>query len=254
MSERVRVVIADDEPPARTRIAQLLEELESVQVVAECAHGKAAVESVCRLAPDLVFLDIQMPLLDGFEVVSAVGSKRMPPVIFVTAYDKYALRAFDVHAVDYLLKPFSRIRFREAVERALREVRHRKGSYSSHMDGLLAQLRQDGRLDERLAVQTGRKVHLVRVADIDWVEAAGNYVALHSGTERHLMRATMHGLGERLPAEQFVRLHRSAWVNTDRIQHLKKLPSGDFEVHLKGGKVLPGSRRYAAEVFARWRA
>lgn len=251
MSHAVRVVLADDEPPARTRIAQLLGEMENIRIVAECAHGRAAVESVCRLAPDLVFLDIQMPILDGFEVVSAVGPARMPPVIFVTAYDRYAMRAFEVHAVDYLLKPFSPERFREAVGHALREVRLRKGGLSRPVEGLLGQLRQDGRLEERIAVQTGKRVHLVRLTEIEWVEAAGNYVVLHTGSGRHLLRSTMRAMGHRLPADQFVRVHRSVWVNLDHVAHLKKLESGDFEVHLKSGKVLPGSRRFASAVFAR---
>jgi len=254
MTRRVRVIVADDEPPARERVTQLLAGVDGLEVVAQCAHGEETVRAVRKFAADLLFLDIQMPRLDGFEVVAALGTDRLPPVVFVTAYDRYALKAFEVHAVDYLLKPYSKERFHEALARALREVQLRKSGLSRNLESLVAQLRAEGRLEDRIVVQAGRRVDMVKLADIDWIEAAGNYVALHAGKSKHLLRETMAGLGRRLPAGTFVRTHRSFWVNLGRIDHLRKLDSGDFEVHLKGGKVLPGSRRHAAAAFERWRA
>lgn len=250
MSRAVRCLVADDEPPARRRIVQLLEGVVGVEVLAECAHGEEAVRAVRRLSPDLVFLDVQMPKLDGFEVVQAIGPGRMPPLIFVTAYDRYALRAFEVHALDYLLKPYSRERFQEALARALREVQLRRNGYTRNLEALLGQLREDGKLHDRILVQTAQRVDLVKVAEIDWIESAGNYVVLHVGRSRHLLRETMLGMGQRLPSGGFARLHRSCWVNLQRVHHLKKLESGDFQVHLHDGTVLPGSRRFAAAAFA----
>lgn len=254
MTRSVRVIVADDEPPARERVTQLLAGIEGLQVVAQCAHGEAAVGEIRRLSPDLLFLDIQMPRLDGFEVVAALGPDRLPPVVFVTAYDRYALKAFEVHAVDYLLKPYSKERFQEALARALREVQARKSGLSRNLEALVAQLRADGRLEDRIVVQAGRRVDMVKVSDIDWIEAAGNYVALHAGKSKHLLRETMVGMGRRLSGGRFVRTHRSYWVNLDRLDHLRKLDTGDFEVHLTSGDVLPGSRRFAASAFARWKS
>lgn len=254
MTRLVRVVVADDEPPARERVTQLLSGVDGIQVVAECAHGEAAVGAVRKLSPDLLFLDIQMPRLDGFEVVAALQPDRMPPVIFVTAYDRYALKAFDVHAVDYLLKPYSKERFQEALARALREVQLRKSGLSRNLEALVNQLRADGRLEDRIVVQTGRRMDMVKVTDIDWIEAAGNYVVLHSGGSKHLLRETMVGMGRRLSRFGFVRTHRSFWVNVERIDHLRKLESGDFEVHLKGGGMLPGSRRFAPPAWPHWKS
>jgi two-component system, LytTR family, response regulator len=241
----IRVVIADDQPMARERLVALLAEQRDVNIVATCASGAEAVTAIEAYRPELVFLDMQMPELDGFGVISAVGPERMPPVVFVTAYDQFALRAFEVHALDYLLKPFGRQRFEQALERARQHLaREHAGELATRLMALVqdAQIRRPAA--ERLVVRSGARVVFVDVANIDWVEAEGNYVRLHVGNDSHLMRETMLAMEQRLGATQFIRIHRSRIVNADRVKELRLTPNGDYEAVLRSGTTLGVSRLY----------
>lgn len=251
MSESsLRVLVVDDEPLARERLRSLLAADPEVEFVGERADGRAAVEAVRELAPDLVFLDVQMPLLDGFGVVSSIGADAMPLVIFVTAYDEYAIRAFEVHALDYLLKPFDRPRFEQALERAKEQlvVGEHGGALAAQLRALLAEARfsRDGRNEaDRLVVRSRGRITFVLVRELDWIEAAGNYARLHVGEETHLMRETMAGLADRLPDAEFVRVSRSAIIRVDRIRELKRLSHGEYAIVLGDGTQVKSSRGYA---------
>src|SRR5262245_36771487 len=216
-----RALIVDDEPLARERISDLLQADEELEVVGECGDGQAAVAAIQHLKPDLLFLDVQMPKLDGFDVLEAVGPDAMPVAIFVTAYDRYALRAFEVHALDYLLKPFDRERFQHALQRAKQQLeRQKSGELNQRLVALLEDVKQQKPLD-RLVIKSAGKVYFLRVEEIDWIEAAGNYLKLHVGDDTHLLREKMTTLESRLNAEQFLRIHRSTIVNVERIQELQ---------------------------------
>jgi two-component system LytT family response regulator len=243
----VRAVIADDEPLARERVRGFLSEFPQVQVVRECGDGAQAAEALRELRPELVFLDVQMPELDGFGVLDAVRGEASPAVIFVTAHDRYALRAFDVHAADYLLKPFTRARFGQAVERVLARGADAREAAARQVAELLDHLRS-GPGEERIAVRTDRGVHFVRAAEIDWVEAEGNYVRLHAGGQRHLLREPLHRMLSRLDPRRFVRVHRSAAVNLDRVRRLEPWFHGEFEVVLEDGTRLRSSRTFSGRL------
>lgn len=247
----IRVLIVDDEPIARRGIRQHLRGEADLEVIGEAGDGAAAIEAITELAPDLVFLDIQMPEVGGFDVVEAIGVARMPAVVFVTAYDEHALRAFDVHAVDYVLKPIDRHRFRTAVERARRRLAHAPGQLDSQLNRrIAAALGELGRpaLDyaKRLAIKGDGRVILVDVDEVDRLEAAGNYVEVHSGARHHLVRETMASLEARLDPARFVRVSRSSSVNADRVRELQPMFNGDFVVVLRDGTKVAGSRRYRA--------
>lgn len=240
-----RTLIIDDEALARERLRQLLLTEPEIEIIGECADGRAAVETIQKESPDLVFLDIQMPELDGFAVLEAIQTDPMPVVVFVTAYDKFALKAFEVHAVDYLLKPFDRERFQTALRHALDHVKHRgEKDIVERQSAALADLQPTAKMPERLPVKSGGRVVFVRTADIDWVEAAHNYIVLHVGKESHLMRETMNAFEERLAPESFVRISRSTIVNIDRIKELQPLFYGEYSVTLHNGTRLTLSRRY----------
>ena len=221
---------------AREHLVSLLGEEPDVDVVAACCSGREAVESIGTLRPDLVFLDLDLPGLDGFGVIDAVGPAVMPPTIFVTAYDEFARRAFDVHAFDYLLKPFSRARLREALQRARRHL-------GSERDGELARrlmsLVQDGRPAKtgapRFLVRAGGRVLFVPFADIDWVESDGNYVRLHAGGRSHVVRETMASIERRLAGRRFARVHRTRIVNLDRVSVLEARGNGEYDVVMVDG-------------------
>ena len=244
----IRTLIVDDEPLGRQRIRHLLGQEDDVVVIGECANGDEAVAAIRRDAPDLVFLDVQMPVRDGFAVVEAVGAALMPVVIFVTAYDHYALQAFDVHALDYLLKPFDRERFQKALARARLHLR-RKGldALDQRLQDLLADVPTGAKPEptlKRLAVKTGGQVFFLNVEEIDWIEAAGNYAGLHVKGKTHLIRETMGDLEARLDPALFLRIHRSTIVNRDRIKALKPLPNGEYVLTLHDGTPLSSSRSY----------
>jgi two-component system, LytTR family, response regulator len=225
-----RAIIADDEALARERVRTLLADAPGVTVVAECSGGREAVEKILAERPDLVFLDVQMPDLDGFEVLEAVASEWLPAVIFVTAYDEYAIKAFDVHAIDYLLKPIEPQRFRRALARVTKR-------------DLLALL--DERPIDRLVIRTRSKVSFLKPSEIDWIEADGKRAVLHAGRETHVVRHTLTRLEQRLAPHGFVRVHRSAIVNVDRIKELEPWFHGEYVVVLKDGTKLTSSAAHS---------
>ena len=251
----IRAMVVDDEPLARGRLRELLDGEGDIDVVGEAGSGGEAIATIGRLRPDLVFLDVQMPERNGFEVLAALDE---PPavVVFVTAYDAYALRAFDVHALDYLLKPFDRDRFLRTLARARAALARRRGDgqVDERIASLLAEVvpgRRAGTWLERIAVKSGGRVRLVPVGDIDYVEAAGNYLRLHAGTERHLIRETLSAFEARLDPARFVRIHRSTIVNIDRVRELEPYFHGDYIVRLSDGRRLTLSRTYREHLRAR---
>jgi two-component system, LytTR family, response regulator len=244
----VRAVIADDEPLARERVRVFLAAFPEIEVVRECGDGVEASAAIRELRPDLVFLDVQMPGLDGFAVLDAVEEDAAPAVIFVTAHDRYALRAFDVHAADYLLKPFTRARFGRAVERVLSRAAPARVEAARQVAELLGRLNAPEPRDERIAVRTEQGVHFVRAEAIDWVEAEGNYVRLHRAGGSHLVRETLQRMESRLDPRRFVRVHRSALVNLDRVRRLEPWFHGEFEVVLEDGTRLRSSRTFSGRL------
>jgi two-component system LytT family response regulator len=238
-------VIVDDEPLARERLASLLSAEQDIEIVAQSRDGEEAVNAITQHSPDLVFLDVQMPGLNGFEVIDAVGGEKMPLVIFVTAYDQHALRAFQVRALDYLLKPFDRERFKEALQRARAHIqRDETGDLGRRLLALVKDLRRDQPKTDRLVVKSGGRLFFLRTDEIDWIEAAGNYVRLHVGTTSHLLRETMNAIEGRLDPEKFFRIHRSRIVNMERIQEMQPWLNGEYAVVLRTGTRLTLSRGY----------
>ncbi len=243
--QSIRTLVVDDEPLARDKIIGFLTEEPDIELIAECDNGLSAVDAIREHDPDLVFLDVQMPELNGFGVLKEIGSEAAPAVIFVTAYDQYALQAFDVHAMDFLLKPFDRSRLRTAVQRARSQILgHQTGQLRDRLNALLEDLEDKDKYLDRLVVKAKGRVYFLRVEDIDWIEAAANYVKLHAGPEGHIVRETMTNLEQRLDPAKFMRIHRSTIVNIDRIEELRQLFHGDYAVVLKGGKSLAVSRGY----------
>ena len=241
---KIRAMVVDDEPVARSRVISMLREESDIEVVGECADGAEAVARIEGIAPDLLFLDVQMPELNGFELLRALGPVPLPAVVFVTAYNEYALQAFEVHALDYLLKPFSAERFRSALSHARANLTQRRATtLGRQLLDLLPDARRPPERD-RLLVRSSGRIHFVRTADIDWCEAAGNYVRLHTGSQSHLMRDTMSHLESNLDPQQFVRIHRCSIVNVDRIQELQSSLNGEYFVVLRSGTRLTLSRGY----------
>jgi two-component system, LytTR family, response regulator len=242
---KIRTLIVDDEQLARERLRKLLEEETDIEVAGECANGREALDAIQKVAPDLVFLDVQMPELDGFGVLSKLAGDKLPAVVFVTAHDKFALQAFEVHAVDYLLKPFDRTRFQKALRRALEHIkRDQAGELKERLSALLGNLQSDSKYPERLAVKSSGRVLFLKTEDIDWIEAADNYVSLHIGNESHLHRETMSALEDRLPPNKFLRISRSTIVNVERIKELQPLFHGEYAVILRNGARLTLSRSH----------
>jgi len=253
----LRVVVVDDEELARDRLETLLSQQPDIQVVGTASDGRAAVEVIEREQPDLVFLDVQMPEMDGFEVVESLELERMPAVVFVTAHDAHALRAFEVHAIDFLVKPFDQTRF----ERALAHAREQHARTASGPAGgaqpldarvlaALEELRAQRSFPERLIVKTAGRVFFVRVEDVDWVEASGNYVKVHAKGEAHLIRESMKNMEARLDPKRFVRIHRSAIVNIDRIKELEPWFHGEYIVIMRDGTRLTASRVFSDRLSA----
>jgi two-component system LytT family response regulator len=244
MSLRCRVLIVDDEAPARRLARSLLAEMDEVEVVGEAASGHAAVDAIREFRPDIVLLDVQMPGLDGFGVVAAVGALSMPTVIFVTAYERYALRAFDVHAVDYLLKPFDNQRFRTAMERAIVRVRSgRSSELSGRLETLLDRLTRD-RSPDLITVKVDDRHLLIDVATIDCIEVSDKVVIVQTAEQTYRVRETLNRIEQRLAAEQFVRIHRSVIVNIKRVKEIQPWFQGDYVLILKNGKRLMSGRAY----------
>ena len=228
----IRAVIVDDEPLARQGIRLRLEREKDVEIAGEAADGPAAVQLIRTARPDLLFLDVQMPGMTGFDVLGDIADVHVPVVVFVTAHDDYAIRAFEVEAVDYLLKPFTQERFDEALRRARRDL--------ASSDPLT-----------RLVVRSRDAFVILRTDEIDWIEAAANYVDVHARGRSFLMRATISGLEQRLDPKKFARIHRSAIVNIDRVAEVRSDAHGDFDVTLAGGKVLRMTRNYSERLLAR---
>ena len=243
--KKIRTLVVDDEPLARERLVSLLAAEPDIEVVGQSRDGEEAVRGIIEHSPDLVFLDVQMPALNGFEVIEAVGSERMPLVIFVTAYDQHALKAFQVRALDYVLKPFDRDRFQEALQRARAHIqRDETGDLGRRLLALVKDLRRDQPKTDRLVVKSGGRLFFLRTDEIDWIEAAGNYVRLHVGTTSHLLRETMNAIEGRLDPEKFFRIHRSRIVNMERIQEMQPWLNGEYAVVLRTGTRLTLSRGY----------
>jgi two-component system LytT family response regulator len=231
----LRVLIVDDEPPARASLRVLLARDPQVQLVGECGSGAEAIEAIRSLAPQVLFLDVQMPEVDGFDVIEQLGAAAPPAIVFVTAYDQHALRAFDAGALDYLVKPYTDERFALALARA-KEQASRGGASA---------------LAQRLVVKSGRQLHVVPLADIDWIESADYCVDLHVGPRTHSLRRSMAAVESELEPAGFCRIHRTAIVNLARVRALGTAEDGELEVLLLDGARLPMSRRYRAVVEAR---
>ncbi|MBO6701285.1 MAG: response regulator transcription factor [Pseudomonadales bacterium] len=264
MTTDMSAIIVDDESLARKGLRLRLAEIDGVEVVAECSNGKEALSKVAELEPDLIFLDIQMPGMSGFDVVSKLQQDDMPLIIFVTAYDEYAIKAFDVHAVDYLLKPIEDGRLQEAVDRAL-DHKSMDGvvtdkqrlleliiSITGKSESAITQLLKDHTgseaYPERIAIKDGGETTLVPTADIDWVDAAGDYMCIHANEETHVMRITMKELEDQLDPSNFQRVHRSTIVNLDRVTKVCSHMNGEFHLILNNGASIKMSRSYKEKV------
>ena len=256
MPERLRVLLVDDEAPARSLLREYLGAHPDAEVIGECANGFEAVKAIAEQRPDLVFLDVQMPKLDGFEVLELVAAEPgAPAVIFCTAYDEYALRAFEVHAVDYLLKPFGRDRLAEALGRArdrLALAATRTPGASPSGAALAATARGQGRFAERIVVRDGAQVHVIPTEQVDYVEAQDDYVAVHASGRSHLKHQTLAEMAEALDPERFVRIHRSYLANVDRIARVELLAKDQRVVILRDGRQLPVSRSGHERLREQW--
>lgn len=267
MNRKIRVLIVDDESLAREALLVLLNDDPDNEVIAECRNGKEAVTVIREQSPDIVFLDVQMPEMDGFQVVEEVGAMQMPVTIFVTAYDKHALRAFEAHALDYLLKPFDHDRFNAALQRAKTFVRQQKlGEISESLFAVLQDLKSkngESPLDagnrtpertaqkepiDRVVIKSGKRIYFLKTEEIDWVEGAGDYLTLHSGSQTHLIRETMANFHATLDPQKFLRIHRSTIVNIERIADIRPLFKGEYDITLTSGIRLKASRGYRHEL------
>lgn len=242
---KIRTVIVEDEPLARERLRTLLEKDSEIEVVAECGDGRSAVATIAGQKPDLVFLDIQLPERNGFDVLSDLGSNHMPAIVFVTAYDRFALKAFEVHAIDYLLKPFDVERFEQALRHAKAQIGRRDHKDQSEtIRELLGSLRPEPAGPKRISIKTSGKLIFLRTEEIDWLEAADNYVKVRAGQEVHVVRDTLGAFESRLPADDFVRISRSCIINIDRIKQLHALEYGEYEIILTDGNSVRLTRGY----------
>ena len=235
-SARIRALVVDDEPLARSNVVHLLRANPEVEILGECDSAAAALDAIREQKPDLVFLDVRMPEYDGFDILEMLGAEAPPGVIFITAYDQYALRAFDSGALDYLLKPFNNARFARALERAKERIAHRRESPARM---------------ERLTIKNAGSVIFLPTADIDWIEASDYYASLHVGPKTHLLRRSMNDLESDLDPAQFCRIHRSAIVNLDRVRELRFDSDAEYELVLADGTKLRLSRRYRKDLQAR---
>jgi len=241
----VRVVIADDEPLVRRGLRAFVEASPGVSLVGEARNGREAVDIIRAQRPDLLFLDVQMPELDGFGVLQALAGEPVPVVVFVTAYDEYAIRAFDVHAVDYLLKPFDEDRFRTALGRARSRLGERRAdTLDQRLEAVLSALRAREQYADRLLVKSEGRVTVVQVEDVDWIEAADNYARVHTARGRYLVREPIKSLERKLDPRHFARVHRSAIVNLARVRELQPMFGGEYVIILSTGTKLTLSRGY----------
>lgn len=251
---KIRTLIVDDERLARARVRRMLKGEGDFEIVGECRNGQEAVRFIRNEKPELVFLDVQMPEMSGLEVLQTIGAKAVPAVVFVTAFDQYAVQAFDFYALDYLLKPFARERFAQMIERVKEQFEQQKSLLSrpgqpqpdnleERLVALIQELNEKKYL-ERIVVKTAGKVFFLKTDDIDWIEAAGNYLELHVGRSTHLIRDTMHGIESKLNPGKFLRIHRSVIVRIDHIKEMHPMFSGDYTVMLHDGTELSLSRHF----------
>jgi two-component system LytT family response regulator len=258
---KIRTVIVDDELPAREGIKLRLKEFPDIQIVGECSSGKEAVAAIQALQPDLLFLDIQMPEMNGFEILQAVQSPSVPIVIFITAYDTHAIKAFEVHALDYLLKPINKERFRKAVHFALTALNRRNlGLYAHKLQSAVNEYLVDtgdspeedafGEVSnrkayvDRLLIKSRGEIAMISVHEIDWIESAGDYVYVHVQSRKHIVRQTLASLENKMDPQRFVRIHRSTLVNLEKVANLRPNEHGDYDVYLRNGTKLKLSRTY----------
>jgi two-component system, LytTR family, response regulator len=250
--DRIRTLIVDDEPLARQGLRVVLLKEPEIEVVDEAGDGLEALEKIRNIRPDLVFLDIQMPELNGFEVLDSLAADEMPLVVFVTAYDQYALNAFQVHALDYLLKPFEDERLMEAVGRAKAQLRQKNGgSTTKKIQDMLDSTRVERSRVGRIMVRSGGRITFVRVDDVDWIEAQGDYICLHTQGKKHLIREKISDMETQLSSDNFLRIHRSTMVNVTRIREMQPLFHGEYAVVLQDGTRLTMSRSFRDRVFDR---
>jgi two-component system, LytTR family, response regulator len=244
----IRTLIVDDEPLARERLSGLLARRTDVAVVGECGDGKTAVRAIKQKAPDLVLLDIQLPELDGFEILEDVPADKLPAIIFVTAYDRFAVRAFEVHAVDYVLKPVEADRLDRALERVLSQRLHKEFDPRARLLEFMQTIPLHGGRPDRVLLKLENEILCIKPAEIDWVESAGNYSCFHIGPQTRITRETMNAVECQLASYNFVRVHRTAIVNIERIRRLRPLLYGDYEIELCNSIKLPMSRTYRRAV------
>ncbi len=247
-------IIVDDEPLARERIRSLIEERGDIEIIGECKDGKEAVAALLDERPDLVFLDIQMPEMDGFEVIAAIDDEHLPAIIFITAFDEYAIRAFEVNAIDYLLKPINTARFEKAVSRAIDRLgwREKKESDKTVRD-FIERLQLERGYTARFVVRNQSKLYFVRASDVDWIDSAGNYARLHASGKEHLVRETLKSMESRLNPDIFVRVHRSAIINVERIASVEPHFHGEYVVTMADGAKLTTSRTHSGRLRAIFR-
>lgn len=241
---KIRVLIIDDERPSRRKIRRFLESELDIEVVGEAGDGREAIAIIQSEKPDLIFLDVQMPGLDGFGVIDALDGQSMPQVVFVTAHDQFALRAFEVHALDYLLKPFDLERFRKVLSRARAQLQRNKTDDMDKMSKLLKEIREAERYAERLLINSEGRAFFLQVDRINWIEAAKNYVNIHTGNDAYLLRGTIDGLHKKLDPSRFIRVNRSQIANIDSIKELQPWFHGEYRIILKDGTEMMWSRRY----------
>ncbi|MGA7558628.1 MAG: LytTR family DNA-binding domain-containing protein [Terriglobales bacterium] len=239
----LRVFVVDDEAPARRKLLRFLAGDSDVEVVGEAANGRDAVAGIWRTHPDLLLLDVQMPDFDGFDVVKQLAPP-LPRIVFVTAFDEYAIRAFDVHAFGYLLKPFDQLRFRKVLDDAKEQARLHVSGSDEALRKLLAEMEAARRGPTRLAVEDGERIFFVTAGEIDWIESERNYLLIHAGAKTYTIRGTLDAMEERLDRAEFVRINRSAMVRVDAVRELQKWFHGEYKVMLKSGASLRWTRRY----------
>ncbi len=251
MNEKITALIVDDEPLARKFIRRMLEKHPEVEIVGECGNGREAVAAVLEKKPDLVFLDIQMPEMDGFTMIETLGIENLPHIVFVTAYEQYAIRAFEIHALDYLLKPFDQARFEKAMKHAREKFADQRQNQSEQKQiaALLENVKQKPRFLDRLVIKADGRIIFLKTEDIDWIQADDKYVHLHAGNKSHLVRQTLGAMEAQLDPQKFIRVHRSAIVNVGRIKELQPMFTGEHTIILENGTKLTLSRSYKNKLF-----
>ena len=246
----IRALIADDEALARKFIGKMLKDDRDFEIIGECGNGKETVAMIRKKNPDVVFLDVQMPEMDGFAVLESIGIERLPEIIFTTAYEQYAIRAFELHALDYLLKPFDQTRFKEGIKYAKERLRsERRNDGQMQISALLENIKNKSQYVERLVIKAGGRITFLRTAEINWIEADDKYVHLHTGKANPMVRQTLSAMEAQLDPAKFQRVHRSAIVNAERIAELQPLFSGEYSILLQDGTKLTLSRNHRDKLF-----